>query len=56
MISSIAGDGPLVGTVLAAQFGFMPGFLWMLAGSVMAGAVHDFIILTASVQHDVRIC
>lgn len=50
--AAIAGAGPLVGPVLAAQFGFMPGFLWMLIGSVMAGAVHDLIILTASVQHD----
>jgi len=50
--AAIAGAGPLVGPVLAAQFGFMPGFLWMLIGAVMAGAVHDFIILTASVQHD----
>ncbi|MBG0860647.1 MAG: carbon starvation protein A [Bacteroidales bacterium] len=50
--AAIAGAGPLVGPVLAAQFGFMPGFLWMLIGAIMAGAVHDFIILTASVQHD----
>lgn len=50
--AAIAGAGPLVGPVLAAQFGFMPGFLWMLIGSVVAGAVHDFVILTASVQHD----
>jgi carbon starvation protein len=50
--AAIAGAGPLVGPVLAAQFGFVPGFLWMLIGSVMAGAVHDFVILTASVQHD----
>jgi carbon starvation protein len=50
--AAIAGAGPLVGPVLAAQFGFMPGFLWMLLGAVMAGAVHDYIILTASVQHD----
>jgi carbon starvation protein len=50
--AAIAGAGPLVGPVLAAQFGFMPGFLWMLTGAVMAGAVHDFVILTASVQHD----
>jgi carbon starvation protein len=41
--AAIAGAGPLVGPVLAAQFGFMPGFLWMLIGAVMAGAVHDFI-------------
>ncbi len=50
--AAIAGAGPLVGPVLAAQFGFFPGFLWMLIGAVMAGAVHDFVILTASVQHD----
>jgi len=50
--AAIAGAGPLVGPVLAAQFGFMPGFLWMLIGAVMAGAVHDFVILTASVQYD----
>jgi carbon starvation protein len=52
--AAIAGAGPLVGPVLAAQFGFMPGFLWMLIGAVMAGAVHDFVILTASVQHDAK--
>jgi carbon starvation protein len=50
--AAIAGAGPLVGPVLAAQFGFFPGFMWMLVGAVMAGAVHDFVILTASVQHD----
>jgi carbon starvation protein len=50
--AAIAGAGPLVGPVLAAQFGFFPGFLWMLIGAVMAGAVHDLVILTASVQHD----
>jgi carbon starvation protein len=50
--AAIAGAGPLVGPVLAAQFGFMPGFLWMLIGAVVAGAVHDYVILTASVQHD----
>ncbi len=50
--AAIAGAGPLVGPVLAAQFGFFPGYLWMLIGAVMAGAVHDFVILTASVQHD----
>jgi carbon starvation protein len=52
--AAIAGAGPLVGPVLAAQFGFFPGFMWMLVGAVMAGAVHDFVILTASVQHDGR--
>ncbi len=50
--AAIAGAGPLVGPVLAAQFGFMPGFIWMVVGAVMAGAVHDLIILTASVRHD----
>ena len=50
--AAIAGAGPLVGPVLAAQFGFFPGFLWMLLGTVIAGAVHDFIILVASVRHD----
>lgn len=50
--AAIAGAGPLVGPVLAAQFGFMPGFIWMLVGAVMAGAVHDMVILTASVRHD----
>ncbi|HBB92463.1 MAG TPA: carbon starvation protein A [Bacteroidales bacterium] len=50
--AAIAGAGPLVGPVLAAQFGFFPGFIWMLVGAVMAGAVHDVIILTASVEHD----
>jgi carbon starvation protein len=50
--AAIAGAGPLVGPVLAAQFGFYPGFLWMLIGAVMAGAVHDLVILTASIEHD----
>jgi carbon starvation protein len=50
--AAIAGAGPLVGPVLAVQFGFFPGFLWMLVGAVMAGAVHDYVILLASVQHD----
>ena len=50
--AAIAGAGPLVGPVLAAQFGYAPGFLWMLTGAVLAGAVHDFVILTASIEHD----
>jgi carbon starvation protein len=50
--AAIAGAGPLVGPVLAAQFGYFPGFMWMLVGAVMAGAVHDFVILVASVNHD----
>ena len=50
--AAIAGAGPLVGPVLAAQFGYLPGFVWMLVGSVFAGAVHDFIILYASTRSD----
>ena len=50
--AAIAGAGPLVGPVLAAQFGFFPGFLWILIGAVLAGAVHDMVILTASIEHD----
>ena len=50
--AAIAGAGPLVGPVLATQFGYFPGFLWMVIGSVMAGAVHDLVVLVASVQHD----
>jgi carbon starvation protein len=50
--AAIAGAGPLVGPVLAVQFGYFPGFLWMLIGAVMAGAVHDVVILTASTRHD----
>ncbi len=49
--AAIAGAGPLIGPVLAAQFGFLPGFLWLLIGVVLAGAVHDFIILAASVRY-----
>ena len=50
--AAIAGAGPLVGPVLAAQFGFYPGFLWMLIGAVFAGSVHDLVIMTASLQYD----
>ena len=50
--AAIAGAGPLVGPVLACQFGYFPGFIWMVVGAVMAGAVHDIVILTASVRHD----
>ncbi|MCX6122526.1 MAG: carbon starvation protein A [Ignavibacteriales bacterium] len=52
--AAIAGAGPLVGPVLAVQFGYFPGFLWMVIGAVMAGAVHDFVILVASVRHDAK--
>jgi carbon starvation protein len=50
--AAIAGAGPLVGPVLAAQMGFLPGTLWILAGVVVAGAVQDFIVLFASVRRD----
>ena len=50
--AAIAGAGPLIGPVLAAQFGYLPGFLWILIGAALAGGVHDFIILTASVRRD----
>jgi len=49
--AAIAGAGPLIGPVLAAQFGWGPGFFWILLGSVFAGCVHDFIILFASYRH-----
>ena len=48
--AAIAGPGPLVGPVLAAQFGYMPGMLWILIGAVLGGAVHDSIILFASIR------
>jgi carbon starvation protein len=50
--AAISGPGPLIGPVLAAQFGFLPGFLWLLLGMVIAGAVHDFTILVASIRLD----
>jgi carbon starvation protein len=50
--AAIAGAGPLIGPVLAAQFGYLPGMLWILIGSVMAGAVHDFIILVFSTRRN----
>src|SRR4030088_2330428 len=50
--AAIAGPGPLVGPVLAAQFGYLPGTLWVLAGAVFAGCVQDFIILLFSVRRD----
>ncbi len=52
--AAIAGAGPLVGPVLAAQMGYLPGTLWLLAGVVFAGAVQDFIILFASTRRDAR--
>ncbi len=52
--AAIAGAGPLVGPVLAAQMGYLPGTLWLLAGVVFAGAVQDFIILFLSTRRDAR--
>ena len=49
--AAIAAAGPLLGPVLAAQFGFLPGALWILIGAVLAGGVHDAIVLFASVRH-----
>src|SRR5499427_1554403 len=48
--AAITGAGPLLGPVFAAQFGYAPGLVWILAGVVLAGAVQDFIILAASVR------
>lgn len=52
--SAIAGAGPLVGPVLAAQMGYLPGTLWILGGVVFAGAVQDMMILFASVRRDAK--
>ena len=52
--AAIAGAGPLIGPVLAAQFGWAPGLLWLLVGVVLGGAVHDFTILTASMRRNGR--
>src|SRR5438309_26513 len=48
--AAISGAGPLVGPVLAAQFGFLPGLLWLVIGVTIGGAVHDFVILASSVR------
>jgi carbon starvation protein len=50
--AAIAGPGPLVGPTLAAQFGYLPGTLWLIAGAVFAGCVQDFIILFCSIRRD----
>lgn len=49
--AAIAAAGPLVGPVLAAQFGFFPGALWILVGCVLGGGVHDMVVLFASMRH-----
>jgi carbon starvation protein len=48
--AAIAGPGPLIGPVLAAQWGFLPGFSWIVIGACLAGGVHDFVVLVASVR------
>lgn len=48
--AAISGPGPLIGPVLAAQFGYLPGLIWLVIGVVLGGAVHDFIVLTASMR------
>jgi carbon starvation protein len=50
--AAIAGSGPLVGPVLASQWGYAPGFLWIVIGACLAGGVHDFVVLLASVRQD----
>ncbi|MBJ6982592.1 carbon starvation CstA family protein [Luteimonas sp. MC1572] len=52
--AAIAGAGPLVGPVLAAQMGYLPGTLWLIAGVVLAGAVQDFMVLVVSSRRDAR--
>ncbi len=52
--AAIAGAGPLIGPMLAVQFGYLPGFLWILVGAALAGAVHDMVILAASVRRNGR--
>jgi carbon starvation protein len=49
--AAIAAAGPLLGPVLAAQYGYLPGAMWIIAGCVVAGAVHDMVVLFASVRH-----
>jgi carbon starvation protein len=50
--AAITGAGPLIGPVLAMQFGWLPGYLWILFGVCLGGAVHDFVVMTASVRRD----
>jgi carbon starvation protein len=52
--AAITGAGPLIGPVLAAQFGFLPGYIWILFGVVLAGSVHDFVILVSSTRRGGR--
>jgi carbon starvation protein len=52
--AAISGPGPLIGPVLAAQFGFLPGLLWLVIGVTLGGAVHDFVVLVASMRSEGR--
>src|SRR5881628_46033 len=52
--AAISGAGPLIGPVLAAQFGYMPGLLWIVIGVCLAGAVQDFLVLSASLRRGGR--
>src|SRR3954453_7676724 len=52
--AAISGAGPLIGPVLAAQFGYMPGLLWILVGVCLTGAVQDFLVLAASMRRGGR--
>ena len=52
--AAIAGPGPLIGPTLAAQFGYLPGTLWLIAGAALAGCVQDFVILFCSIRRDGR--
>ena len=50
--AAISGAGPLIGPVLAAQFGYLPGLLWIVIGVCVGGAVQDFLVLSASLRRD----
>src|SRR6201994_481066 len=50
--AAISGAGPLIGPVLAAQFGYLPGLLWIVVGVCLAGAAQDFLVLAASTQRN----
>src|ERR1700722_9945316 len=50
--AAISGAGPLIGPVLAVQFGYMPGLVWIVVGVCLAGAVQDFLVLAASIRRD----
>src|SRR5258705_1844 len=50
--AAISGAGPLIGPVLAAQFGYLPGLIWIVIGVCLGGAVQDFLVLVASIRRD----